>query len=595
MLDKRNSGPEAVVSLMAEIGRKARAAAHPLSIAAPERKRAALVQWLKRSSEMKASSLKPMRSIWPTVSNGALGLLHRPPEALAGPHSRDGRWRSDYADLADPIGDVMAAWDRPNGLHIERVRTPLGVIGVIRKPSQRDRRRRRAVPEGRQCRHSARGLGLDQFGPRDPRLPRRGPREGGLPAEAIQLVPVSDRAAVGEMLKGLGGNIDVIVPAADAVWSSAFRPMRAFLSSPTSKASATSTSTAPRCSTWPCASRSTPRCGGRASAVPPRRPRGPGCGPHASGAAPRRVAERRLRDSRDAEVFAAYAASIPADESDWSTEYLDAIISVALVDGVDGAIAHIERYSSHHTRPSSPKIRQRVQRFFTEIDSAILLHNASTQFADGGEFGMGAEIGIATGQDARAGSGRGRTAHIVQVSRARQRPGPGLSCCPLLTLTRSTRVISGCSMPARAWRSGCSGGPSIRRMPGTHWSPKRRCGVCVSIGSGGSSPGQSAQGPYRSRAARRPHRPLRGDRSGIAGGCDRLRGFRRHALHGRYARAREGAQSGNPLRLDHGRRQPRRLSSLAALARDRRDFSDCRRRPPRVDTVAAVLAHGEDV
>ena len=100
----------------------------------------------------------------------------------------------------------------------------------------------------------------------------------------------------------------------------------------------------------------------------------------------------------DEEVLAAFGGAVPASEADWRTEYLDAIISVKLVDGIGGAIDHIETFSSHHTEAIVAEDARAVERFFNEIDSAILLHNASTQFADGGEFGMGAEIGIATGK-----------------------------------------------------------------------------------------------------------------------------------------------------------------------------------------------------
>ena len=140
----------------------------------------------------------------------------------------------------------------------------------------------------------------------------------------------------------------------------------------------------------------------------------------------------------DEAVRAADARAKAATEEDWPTEYLDAIIAAKVVDGVDGAIAHIERYGSHHTDAIvTERRRARPRNSSTEVDSAIVLHNASTQFADGGEFGFGAEIGIATGKHACARPGRRRAAHLVQVSRARLGTDPAVSEQPQRTLVKS--------------------------------------------------------------------------------------------------------------------------------------------------------------
>ncbi len=222
----------------------------------------------------------------------------------------------------------------------------------------------------------------------------------GLPARAIQIVPTRDRAAVGEMLAGLDGNIDVIVPRGgrslvERVQREARVPVFAHLEGVchvyVDRAADPDMAQGDRRQRQDAAHRhlrrgrdAARRQGGcrNASAArwskPCRRP------------AARSAATRRPRNSSP--------AFVPATEADWATEYLDAIISVKVVDGVDGAIDHIERYGSHHTDAIVTDDQAAADRFLAEVDSAIVLHNASTQFADGGEFGMGAEIGIATGR-----------------------------------------------------------------------------------------------------------------------------------------------------------------------------------------------------
>jgi len=212
-------------------------------------------------------------------------------------------------------------------------------------------------------------------------------------------VPVTDRAAVGEMLKGLDGAIDVIVPRGGKslvarVQAEARVPVFAHLEG--------------ICHLY--IDRSADLAMARAIAVNAKMRRTGICGATETLLVDRAVAETHLAPVLEDlaargceirgsdEVRALWPAARPATEEDWSTEYLDAIISVALVDGVGGAIGHIARYSSHHTEAIVAEDEKVVERFFNEIDSAILLHNASTQFADGGEFGMGAEIGIATGK-----------------------------------------------------------------------------------------------------------------------------------------------------------------------------------------------------
>jgi len=304
------------------------------------------------------------------------------------------------AALSDPVGEVIAAWDRPNGLKIERVRTPLGVIGVIYES-----RPNVTADAGALCLKAGNAVILR--GGSDSQHSSRaihaclveGLKIAGLPEHAIQLVPVTDRAAVGALLGGLNGTVDVIVPRGGKslvarVQSEARVPVFAHLEGI--------------------------------------------CHIYVDGSADLEMAKRIVVNAKmrrtgicgaaetllvDAAVVATHLEPLvkglieagcevrgsqavrnvveglkAATEDDWRTEYLDAIISVAVVDGISGAIDHISTYSSNHTEAVIAEDPAVVERFFNELDSAILLHNASTQFADGGEFGMGAEIGIATGK-----------------------------------------------------------------------------------------------------------------------------------------------------------------------------------------------------
>jgi glutamate-5-semialdehyde dehydrogenase len=220
-----------------------------------------------------------------------------------------------------------------------------------------------------------------------------------LPADAIQLVPVASRAAVGEMLKGLDGAIDVIVPRGgrslvERVQKEARVPVFAHLEGIchvyVDKSARLDMAVAV---TVNAKMRRTGICGSAETLLVDIGAKGTHLLPLLDALS---KAGCELRGDRD--VIAAWSTAKPATEQDWHTEYLAPIIAVRLVDGISGAIEHINRYSSHHTEAVLAEDETVVDRFFSEIDSAILLHNASTQFADGGEFGMGAEIGIATGK-----------------------------------------------------------------------------------------------------------------------------------------------------------------------------------------------------
>ncbi|SBW14647.1 gamma-glutamyl phosphate reductase [Brucella sp. 10RB9215] len=390
-----------IAQVMAEVGRKAKAAAAPLSIATSEQKNKALNAAGDAILEARADILEANRlDLANAEKNGMaasfvdrLTLNEARIDAIA-------EGIRAIAALPDPVGEVIAEWDRPNGLHIERVRTPLGVIGVIYES-----RPNVTADAGALCLKAGNAVilrGGSDSAHSSAAIHKalvKGLEAAKLPADAIQIVPVTDRAAVGEMLKGLGGAIDVIVPRGGKslvarVQSEARVPVFAHLEG--------------ICHLY--IDKSADLDMARRIALDAKMRRTGICGAAETLLVDRAVASTHLvpilgdlaargcEIRGSAEVLALYPAATPATEEDWSTEYLDAIISVALVDGISGAIDHINRYSSHHTEAIVAEDAQTVARFFNEIDSAILLHNASTQFADGGEFGMGAEIGIATGK-----------------------------------------------------------------------------------------------------------------------------------------------------------------------------------------------------
>lgn len=391
----------AVAELMAELGRKARAAAGPLAIASAERKHAALIAMadalLRRKDLILNANVLDVQAA--EAAGTAASFIDRLELDEARIRAMADGIRA-IAALKDPVGEIITEWDRPNGLHIERVRTPLGVIGVIYES-----RPNVTADAGALCLKAGnavilRGGSDSAYSSREIHAAlAEGLKAAGLPEAAIQMVPVTDRAAVGEMLKGLNGAIDVIVPRGGKslvarVQEEARVPVFAHLEG--------------LCHVYIDASADLEMA--KQIVLNAKMRRTGICGATETLLVDRKVAETHLvpvlRELAkagcvirgDADVCALYPQAEPATAEDWATEYLDAIISVALVDGIDGALAHINRYSSHHTEAVIAEDAGIVERFFNEIDSAILLHNASTQFADGGEFGMGAEIGIATGK-----------------------------------------------------------------------------------------------------------------------------------------------------------------------------------------------------
>jgi glutamate-5-semialdehyde dehydrogenase len=397
----RPEAPANVPQAMAVLGDRARDAARELALACPDAKNAALRAAAGEMRAQMAVILDANRRDLASARQGAataafldrLALDPRRVEAMA-------KGVEDVAALPDPVGAVIARWTRPNGLVIERVRVPLGVIGIIYES-----RPNVTADAGALC-LKAGNAAILRGGSESHNSSRviqaclaRGLRAAGLPDAAIQLVPTTDRVAVGLLLKGLDGAIDVIVPRGGKslvarVQEEARVPVFAHLEG--------------ICHTY--VDKSANLAMAKAIVVNAKMRRTGVCGATETllvdanapaGHLPALIAaliEAGCELRGDAVTRKADARVKRATEQDWSTEYLDAIIAVKTVDGVDAALAHIRKYGSKHTDCIVAEDKEVAERFLARLDSAIVLHNASTQFADGGEFGMGAEIGIATGR-----------------------------------------------------------------------------------------------------------------------------------------------------------------------------------------------------
>ena len=387
--------------LMLTLGRAARQAAKVLALAPTQQKNEALMAMAAkirrsaadilsenardlenaRAKEMKASFVDRL-----TLNEARL-------EAMA-------KGLEEIAALPDPVGQVMAQWTRPNGLAFSRVRVPIGVIGIIYES-----RPNVTADAGGLCLKSGNAAilrgGSDSFHSSGAIIAclQRGLDIAGLPRTAIQMVPNADRDCVGMMLEGLGGTLDLIVPRGGKnlvarVQADARIPVFSHLEG--------------ICHVYVDKAADTEMA--KAIVLNAKMRRTGVCGSAETILIDMASAERNLKPiiatliDAGCEVRGDEAARQadprvkPATEEDWSTEYLDAIISLKLVDGLDEAMAHIARYGSQHTDSIVTEDAATAERFLNEVDSAIVLHNASTQFADGGEFGFGAEIGIATGK-----------------------------------------------------------------------------------------------------------------------------------------------------------------------------------------------------
>lgn len=390
-----------VAAVMQELGSAAKQAARALATATPDQKNLALTAAADQLQVSKDAILKANKQ--DIEAGKAKGMTAAFLDRLTLDDERidaiaDGL--RAIAELDDPVGKTIATIERPNGLKIDRVRTPLGVIGVIFES-----RPNVTADAGALCLKSGNAVilrgGSDSY--HSSRAIHEalqfGLEKAGLPKTAIQLVPTTDRAAVGEMLKGLSGNIDVIVPRGGKslvarVQEEARVPVFSHLEGICHVY-------VDKCADLEMAEqivlnakmRRTGICGA-AETLLVHRDVADVLVPQLCSA----LAAKGCAIRGDDAVRTLYADAAPASEEDWSTEYLDAILSVKIVGDTAEAIAHVQQYSSGHTEAIIAEDDQSVDAFFAQVDSAIVMHNASTQFADGGEFGMGAEIGIATGK-----------------------------------------------------------------------------------------------------------------------------------------------------------------------------------------------------
>ena len=389
----------AVRELMQQLGLAARAASPVLAAASRDQKdralRAAASALRRETSKILAANALDMRAAEERdLSAAMLDRLRLDPariEAMA-------RGLDDIAALPDPVGRRLAEWTRPNGLRIARVSVPLGVIGIIYES-----RPNVTADAGALCLKSGNAVIL-RGGSESLHSSTAihaclaaGLKEAGLPEAGIQMVPVSDREAVGVMLEGLDGAINVVVPRGgkgliERVRREARVPVighldgncHVYVDRDADLAMAVAI-------TLNAKLRRTGVCGAAETLLVDR-----GASPAVLATLVRSLLDAGCAVRGDEMTQAVDARVTPAVEADWGTEYLDAIIAVRVVDGVDAAMAHIARYGSSHTESIITGNEATARRFLEGVDSAIVLHNASTQFADGGEFGMGAEIGIST-------------------------------------------------------------------------------------------------------------------------------------------------------------------------------------------------------
>jgi glutamate-5-semialdehyde dehydrogenase len=398
---KAIDGSADLPSLMNDLARAARAAARALALAPTEQKNRALaaMEWAIREGAVAilAANAEDVAEVRASGATAAfidrLTLTEARVAAMA-----DGI--RIIHDISDPVGTVTESWQRPNGMTIERVRVPLGVVAVIFES-----RPNVAADAGVLCLKSGNAVilrgGSDSF--RSCRAIHaclvQGLREAGLPEAAITLVPTRDRAAVGLLLSGLNGGVDVIVPRGGKslvarVEAEARVPVFAHLEGVNHVyVDGAATLDMAKSIVLNAKMRRPGVCGAAETLLVDRAAAGTHLKPLLE-----MLIEAGCEVRGDAAAQATDARVRPASDEDWDTEYEDAIIAAKIVDGVDGAIAHIHDHGSHHTDAIVTEDAAIAAKFLSEVDSAIVLHNASTQFADGGEFGFGAEIGIATGK-----------------------------------------------------------------------------------------------------------------------------------------------------------------------------------------------------
>jgi len=394
------TGPEALAATMDAIGHRARAAAAAIAVATPEAKRLALgaaaTVLRGRMAELLAANALDMEACRAAALSSAMADRSRLDEARVEAIAQE---LEAVAALPDPVGAVDASWTRPNGLEIRRVRAPIGVVAIVYEA-----RPNVTADAGAIC-LKAGSVAILRGGSESFESSRvivgclhAGLRAAGLPVDAIQLVPTRDRAAVGRLL-AMTGLVDVVVPRGGKsliarVMDEARVPVLAHLDG--------------ICHTY--VHRAADAGMARRIVLNAKMRRTSVCGATETLLVDRDVALTHLPpilhdlfragcEIRGDEAVQRMDPRVrPATEEDWRTEYLDAILSVRVVAGLDAAIEHVNLHGSHHTDAIVTADDAAAEAFCRRVDSAIVLRNASTQFADGGEFGFGAEIGIATGR-----------------------------------------------------------------------------------------------------------------------------------------------------------------------------------------------------
>lgn len=396
-----NEMVSAIRDTMLALGKAARTAAHSLALAPTAQKNAVLAA-MAAEIRLDAALIASENSLDVADAHkkelkasfvDRLTLTASRIEAMA-------QGLEDIAKLPDPVGDVMSRWTRPNGLEISRIRVPIGVIGIIYES-----RPNVTADAGALCIKSGNAAilrgGSDSLRTSAAIVAalRRGLVAANLPEDAIQMVPVADRNAVGMMLEGLNGNIDLIVPRGGKnlvarVQGEARVPVFAHLEGICHVyVDGAADPDMAKQVVLNAKMRRTGICGAAETVLIDK-----AAAERLLGPIVRMLIDAGCEVRGDDATQASDPRVKPASEEDWSTEYLDAIVSVRVVDGVEAAMEHIGRYGSQHTDAIVTSDHATAERFLREVDSAIVLHNASTQFADGGEFGFGAEIGIATGK-----------------------------------------------------------------------------------------------------------------------------------------------------------------------------------------------------
>jgi glutamate-5-semialdehyde dehydrogenase len=398
---KAIDGTADLPALMTDLATQARAAARLLALAPREQKDRAL-EAIERAIRANAAKILAANAedVAEVRAGGATSAFLDRLTLTPGRIDSMADGVATVRGIPDPVGAVTESWQRPNGMTIERVRVPLGVIGVIFES-----RPNVAADAGVLCLKAGNAVilrgGSDSF--RSCRAIHealvQGLREAGLPEAAITLVPTRDRAAVGLMLGGLGGGIDVIVPRGGKslvarVEAEARVPVFAHLEGVNHVyVDRSAKLEMAKSIVLNAKMRRTGVCGAAETLLVDRAAAATNLKPLVE-----MLIEAGCEVRGDDAVQKIDARVKPATDDDWDTEYLDAIIAARVVDGVDGAISHIQNHGSRHTDAIVAEDAHAAGKFLSEVDSAIVLHNASTQFADGGEFGFGAEIGIATGK-----------------------------------------------------------------------------------------------------------------------------------------------------------------------------------------------------